>query len=1155
MLRVTALGAQAGVAGRVQEAVDSVDAGGTVVVNDGTFVGNVQIGQSVTLLSQNGAASTTLQGIAGAGALGTVHLLPGVNDVILGGPGQGFAIMGINGNGAIENAAVYLQGNHSNIEVRNNEIVADGDAGLMSEFGATVTAVIIDGNTFSGQTFTGANPGGIGFSTQFNVGNNVPRQLVVMGGGTGGGNTSNITFTNNQVTGTAGGISTDDGISEQGNTLVTIDVAGAIISGNTFAGTTTRFGSSLRARGTGTVITGNHFDGAGQTPTTNFLFLANPGTANDLSTDPTGLDGVIAGNTFDPNVFFVDGGNTVFMAASMQAVIDAAAPGTALRFSGTFTEDVDVNKALLVGGDFTLNGELTLSVAGATLSAGFSPGIIASGNLSLTSGSTLDAEINGLTPGTGHDQYVVTGTVDLGGATLNATGTIAASVGDSVILIDNDLADAVTGTFVGLAQGDTLVISGDSFLINYAGGDGNDVELVRVPNALDTLYVDDDFAGTAFGADPDGAGPAQVFGYNAFATIQEAINAADNGATIYVLEGTYNEALSINKSVDLIGDAGDALEGEGASAPVLDGTSLFGVFGATITGGSSDVLIEGFTFANWFTGGVSVEDGHVTLSHSSIDGALVGVSVDGGSADVQASVLTNAGIFGIEVVSGGSTVVAGSQITNANTAGVSVSTGSANITQSILTGNGTGLLVGATGSATVFGSSLGGNTIRAISNSAAAAVNASGNYWGVATQAGVAAQTLGNVDFTPFLNNGTDTDAAAAGFQGDFSAITVTTLGTQTGGIGRVKEGVAVADAGGTVNVLSGTYVENSQVLIDKDLSIAGQGTKPVITPGQNFIGNNSADAWLLVDEGVAFGLNNVVLDGNGFFVWQGLRSHGNTTVDSVDFRDITGSASGSPYRGVAVQSYGGTVGGGAGADSHGSGGAASHLVVQNSTFQDIGRIGVLVKGDAATADIVGNDYTGKGAGDWLDYAFEAGSGAKVDIIDNTVTGNLGVASSDGSTSAGVLATTFWGVGTEVDLSGNNAFSGNTDGIYIGYGTTDSTVLTVTGGSFTGNAGSGIHVGGTADAQVHERNGHRQQRRYLGRRRCYPAGRLRHRTQRQPDRHPRSQRGRRYDLRQRQLDPRQPHRRRCRWRRRGQQQPHLRQHHRRALYQWRRRLG
>lgn len=266
----------------VQAAVTAASAGAYVVIGDGTYAENVLIGadkDGIVLTSVNGPGAVAITGLSGAGRLGTVQLASGADNVTI----NGITVAGINGNGAIENAAVYLQGNNTGLTLTNNEIVANGDAGLMSEFGGAIVNAVIDGNIFSGQTFVGPNPGGIGFSTQFDVGNNVPRQLVVLGNGGGAGQSAsnNVTFTNNQVTGTTGGLSAVDGATAQGNTLVTIDVSNSTISGNTFSGNAgPGTAAALRARRDGTDITDNLFDerGAGDFGTPVFVQNNTTGT-------------------------------------------------------------------------------------------------------------------------------------------------------------------------------------------------------------------------------------------------------------------------------------------------------------------------------------------------------------------------------------------------------------------------------------------------------------------------------------------------------------------------------------------------------------------------------------------------------------------------------------------------------------------------------------------------------------------------------------------------------------------------------------------------------------------------------------------------------------------------------------------------------------
>ena len=113
--------------------------------------------------------------------------------------------------------------------------------------------------------------------------------------------------------------------------------------------------------------------------------------------------------------------------------------------------------------------------------------------------------------------------------------------------------------------------------------------------AFSTVYVDDSWAGTAIGDDPDGVGgPATVFGCDSFATIQGGINAVTSGGTVIVRDGTYNEDVDINKTITLHSTSGAAtttIVGAGHCLP----TSCPGGPVSALTLSAPGVTIDGFT--------------------------------------------------------------------------------------------------------------------------------------------------------------------------------------------------------------------------------------------------------------------------------------------------------------------------------------------------------------------------------------------------------------------------------------------------------------------------------------------------------------------------------------------------------------------------------
>lgn len=131
----------------------------------------------------------------------------------------------------------------------------------------------------------------------------------------------------------------------------------------------------------------------------------------------------------------------------------------------------------------------TLYVYG-KVSPGLSPGCLTTtGDLTFITGSTYDFEIAGTTACTQYDQLKVTGAVTLDG-TLNTLliNGFKPKAGQKYVLISNDGADPISGTFTGLAQGAKVTVGAYEFTISYTGGDGNDVELTVTAGAPDTGF-------------------------------------------------------------------------------------------------------------------------------------------------------------------------------------------------------------------------------------------------------------------------------------------------------------------------------------------------------------------------------------------------------------------------------------------------------------------------------------------------------------------------------------------------------------------------------------------------------------------------------------------------------------------------------------------
>jgi len=567
-----------------------------------------------------------------------------------------------------------------------------------------------------------------------------------------------------------------------------------------------------------------------------------------------------------------------------------------------------------------------------------------------------------------------------------------------------------------------------------------------------------------------------------FDTITEGIAEAKANDTVTVGPGTYEESVKIStQGVTLVST-------DGAAATIIRGPYDEEPF-ATVWIAANNVTVDGFTItrsgntpSEW-PEGVNKKKTGVAIQQPTIQNALV-----------QNNIIT-ANRTGVDINNSSGHTLRNNAITN-NRTGLFVRNATDNLTveNNRITNNWTlGVLLGQEGEtpAHTYGSrfynnDISGNWYGQIVDRQTATPNVKdfrSNWLGTteptvvvgpssepgysalipkefggpseppASAPTITGEAAEQVAFSPFLWTD-DNSATGPGFDGDFSELGVSAEGAEIGGDPRIQVAIDdYLDRPGIVNVLEGTFPGN--LTINGEVGIAGAGQDATtLTPTTNVSGN---DGWIEVKENGAFELSDLTLDGDGRNIANGIRYRDDTEGDitRVTFRNIANG----DVIGTAVS----TNDGGANPPH-----ADIQLDVTNSTFENIGRIGVLFKGDGVTGSFANNRFVGRGAGDnRLGYGVEVSAGAKATVTGNTITGNLGTKSNE--ISAAVYASTLYGDGTEATVTGNT-LTGNSVGIYVGYkDNADTSQVTARGNRIVDNGQDGAYAApgfaGSLDAQ------------------------------------------------------------------------------------------
>ena len=171
---------------------------------------------------------------------------------------------------------------------------------------------------------------------------------------------------------------------------------------------------------------------------------------------------------------------------------------------------------------------------------------------------------------------------------------------------------------------------------------------------FDVVYVDDDFNESTPG-----------WGYDHFDNIQDGIDAVNLSGTVYVYNGTYNENIIINKTINLIG--------EDRSTTIIDG------------GGSGDVVyvsvnwvnVSGFTIRNSgnagypnYDAGVEIRSNYSTIIGNIVTGNNRGIWISANNNYVVDNEITSNNAQGIEIYLSRNNTIADNNVSSNTKAGI-----------------------------------------------------------------------------------------------------------------------------------------------------------------------------------------------------------------------------------------------------------------------------------------------------------------------------------------------------------------------------------------------------------------------------------------------------------------------------------------------------
>ncbi|GAP10825.1 protein containing conserved repeat domain [Bellilinea caldifistulae] len=311
-----------------------------------------------------------------------------------------------------------------------------------------------------------------------------------------------------------------------------------------------------------------------------------------------------------------------------------------------------------------------------------------------------------------------------------------------------------------------------------------DEALTQSLNIPTITYADDDNAGKAEG---DLGANGGTFGYNAFATIEDALNHVAPGGTVIVGAGNYSGDIQINKAVTLTGQNRPVLDGRFwvntnnvviQGFEIQNGRASTGVeqSGVYISGAQNVIIRDNHLIGTWNGEETSFVGGRGILTSGNVSGLLV----DGNEIEKWVS-----GLY-LNPTSGSITVI--NNEIHDNWAGAGTD-GQTNVTfrNNYFSDNIEGIGASSVGASFVVEENAFLDNTTAVKWYSGAQIKAERNWWAhpsgpanAGNPGGSGQPVVGSVDFIPWLCDGTDSQPSAIGFQPATGAATCTATSEAT---------------------------------------------------------------------------------------------------------------------------------------------------------------------------------------------------------------------------------------------------------------------------------------------------------------------------------------------------------------------------------------